>query len=82
MLLSCIALAFVAGIVAVVDGSPARPGEKRAVPETHILHERGMPHWEYTWSKKERLPSDALLPMRIGMKQSNLEQGHNILMDM
>ncbi|KAK3936734.1 alkaline serine protease [Diplogelasinospora grovesii] len=55
--------------------------KKRDVPASHTLHERAMPHWSNTWTKTEKLPSDALLPMRIGLKQSNLDIGHNMLMD-
>lgn len=45
-----------------------------------VLHEKR----EYTprqWTKGDRLSSDAILPMRIGLKQSNLEHGHGMLMD-
>lgn len=45
-----------------------------------IQHEKR----EYTpkgWSKGERIPGDAVLPMRIGLKQQNLEKGHDLLMD-
>ncbi|KAL1840747.1 hypothetical protein VTK73DRAFT_3682 [Phialemonium thermophilum] len=53
----------------------------RHVPRSHVLHERQMPHWSKTWAKRDRLPSDFLLPMRIGLKQENLEEGHRLLMD-
>ena len=46
----------------------------------HVQHERR----EFTprgWAKGERLHGDAVLPMRIGLKQSNLDKGHAMLMD-
>ncbi|KAI0398917.1 subtilisin-like protein [Xylaria palmicola] len=59
------------------DGTPRR----REVPSTHALHERHAPHWDQKWAKRAKVPADALLPMRIGLKQSNLEAGHHKLMD-
>jgi tripeptidyl-peptidase I len=55
---------------------------KRAIPETHRVHERAMPHWMSDWTKGERIAGDAVLPVRIGLKQSNLKEGHDRLMDM
>ncbi|KAF4625803.1 hypothetical protein G7Y89_g12366 [Cudoniella acicularis] len=51
-----------------------------AVPSTHVVHEKrdGLTsHWE----KREPVPANALLPMRIGLKQRNLELGHDLLME-
>lgn len=55
---------------------------KREIPATHNLHERHLPRWSQKWSKRSKLPDDRILPMRIGLKQSNLEAGHNKLMEM
>ena len=33
------------------------------------------------WSKRERIPARARLPVRIGMSQSNLDRAHEYLMD-
>lgn len=33
------------------------------------------------WMKRNRIASTALLPVRIGLAQSNLEKGHDFLMD-
>jgi tripeptidyl-peptidase-1 len=55
---------------------------KREVPASHSLHERHLPHWGNKWSKKSRVPDSQILPMRIGLKQCNLEAGHDKLMDM
>lgn len=54
---------------------------KRNIPPTHVLHERHLPPVARKWSKKARLPAEAMLPMRIGLKQSNLQLGHDKLMD-
>ncbi|KAI1266121.1 peptidase S8/S53 domain-containing protein [Xylariaceae sp. FL1019] len=54
---------------------------KRHVPHTHVSHEKRDVVQSRAWSKVERAKSDALLPMRIGLKQPNLESGHDLLMD-
>ncbi|KAI1488921.1 peptidase S8/S53 domain-containing protein [Biscogniauxia mediterranea] len=54
---------------------------KRSIPETHTRHERRMVEQERSWEKVERARSEALLPMRIGLKQTNLQSGHDLLMD-
>ena len=56
--------------------------KKRAVPDTHALHERHGLHTSRKWTKRHKLAKNVVLPMRIGLKQSNLEAGHNRLMDM
>jgi hypothetical protein len=33
------------------------------------------------WLKPEKVPTGSILPMRIGLVQSNLEKGHDLLMD-
>lgn len=53
---------------------------RRDVP--HSLHERHLPHWQQRWTKRSKVPDDHILPMRIGLKQCNLEAGHDKLMDM
>ncbi len=60
------------------DASP----RKRHVPASHALHERHLPHRSRHWTKRDKVPNDAILPMRIGLKQSNLEEGHLMLLDM
>ncbi|KAI0007511.1 putative alkaline serine protease AorO [Xylariaceae sp. FL0662B] len=54
---------------------------KRTIPHTHIQHERRSRVQERSWTKVERARSEALLPMRIGLKQPNLHVGHDLLMD-
>lgn len=55
---------------------------KRAIPSTHSLHERHLPAWSSQWSKKSKVPDSRILPMRIGLAQSNLGAGHDKLMDL
>lgn len=55
---------------------------KREVPVSHSLHERHLPHWSQQWNKRSKVPHTQILPMRIGLKQCNLELGHDKLMDM
>jgi tripeptidyl-peptidase-1 len=55
------------------------PAVKREVPASHILHERQLPHWSRKWKRGARVPREATLPMRIGLKQRNLEQGALLL---
>lgn len=33
------------------------------------------------WVKRDRIPRNAVLPIRIGLTQNNLEKGHDFLMD-
>lgn len=45
-----------------------------------VSHEKR--HVSHTqWMKRNRIASTALLPVRIGLAQSNLEKGHDFLMD-
>lgn len=60
----------------------AGPLKKREVPNTHRLHERHQPHWSAQWTKRWKVPSTRVLPMRIGLKQSNLEAGREKLYEM
>lgn len=49
-------------------------------PASNVLHERR----EYApkaWIKRDRVHGSATLPVRIGMTQSNLNEGHDLLME-
>jgi tripeptidyl-peptidase-1 len=50
-----------------------------AVPNSHALHERREVA-SSQWVKREKIPSLELLPMRIGLKQRNLDRGYDLLM--
>lgn len=60
----------------------ASPIQKREVPASHRVHERHLPHWSTQWTKRSKVPSSEVLPMRIGLKQSNLEAGRERLLEM
>lgn len=54
-----------------------------AVPASspHVQHEKRdfIPsEWEY----RTRAKGDAILPVRVGLSQSNLDHGHDVLMDL
>lgn len=60
---------------AVVAFSNAAPASIK-----HALHEkRQAPSSD--WVKVARIESTAILPIRIGLTQSNLEKGHDFLME-
>jgi hypothetical protein len=50
---------------------------------SHVLHERHQPHWSNHWSRRDAVPRDSVLPMRISLKQApeTLAKGHEFLMD-
>lgn len=65
-------IAVVAAIAAFVDAAPASI--------KHALHEkRSSPASD--WVRSARVESTAILPMRIGLSQGNLEKGHDMLME-
>lgn len=51
-----------------------------AIPSHHEVHER-RDALSQRWTKRDRVESHKLLPMRIGLAQSNLENGYEHLMD-
>ncbi|CAK7211597.1 hypothetical protein SCUCBS95973_001169 [Sporothrix curviconia] len=61
-------------------GESTHKKTKRVIPETHILHERQPGTWARRWERTKRVPLDATLPMRIGLKQRNVDDGHARLM--
>ncbi|KAN0112550.1 subtilisin-like protein [Hyaloscypha variabilis] len=65
-------LVAVAAIAALSNAAPA--------PIKHVLHEkRQTPSSD--WVKVARIEGTAILPMRIGLTQSNLDKGHDLLME-
>lgn len=46
----------------------------------HILHERRLP--DKLWKRQHKLPSDTVVPMRIGLAQQNLHLASTFLNDM
>lgn len=51
-----------------------------AVPLNHVLHEKRDDPSAF-WQKRDRVARDALLPMRIGLKQGNLHTLYDKLME-
>lgn len=49
-------------------------------PASHVLHERRK-YAPKAWVKRHRVDGSAALPVRIGMTQSNLDKGHDLLME-
>lgn len=85
MLHGSLLTALAAGLALEVVAGPVTPNaalKKREPPATHALHERHAPHWGQKWTKRAKVPADAVLPIRIGLKQSNLDAGHDKLMDL
>lgn len=86
MLFRSLVAALGAGLALEVLASPllrdATALKKREVPATHSLHERHTPQMAQHWAKRAKMPRQTVLPMRIGLKQSNLDAGHDRLMEM
>jgi tripeptidyl-peptidase-1 len=51
-----------------------------AIQLHHEVHEKRV-SLPSRWTKKDRVESHKLLPMRIGLTQTNLETGYDSLMD-
>lgn len=64
--------AALAAFVAIGDAAPT--------PATYALHEKRSSS-PRLWVRGERVDGDAILPIRIGLTQNNLEDGHIHLMD-
>jgi tripeptidyl-peptidase I len=47
-----------------------------------VIHEHHEKVHLEGWVEREHADPSALLPMRIGLKQSNIQKGHDLLMDM
>lgn len=69
-MLTSLVLALVASTAAVPTKSPSFVHEKREL--FHAAQHR----------KLQPVPKDAVLPVRIGLTQSNLDRGYDHLMDM
>jgi tripeptidyl-peptidase-1 len=62
------------------DGPGRLP--RRRIPASHVVHERHEPRHTDGWTRSERADPVAILPMRIGLKQRNVDLGHKLLMNM
>ncbi|GAP82686.1 putative alkaline serine protease [Rosellinia necatrix] len=84
MIRNSLVTALAAGLALEVIAGPVTHGgalKYRELPSTHALHERHAPHWGRQWTKRAKVSADAVIPVRIGLKQSNLDAGHDKLMD-
>lgn len=63
--------------VALLVGGIASVG---ATPQSYAIHEKRDVLYSH-WEKRDRLHPQDMLPLRVGLSQSNLENGHNLLMD-
>ncbi|CZT06100.1 related to serine protease [Rhynchosporium graminicola] len=52
-----------------------------AVPKSHVLHEKRDSTNYHQWVRRGKISPSAILPVRIGLKQQNLENGHDYLLD-
>lgn len=50
-------------------------------PNDYVVHERRAV-LSRSWTEEKRLDKASILPMRIGLTQSNLDRGHDLLMEM
>ena len=66
------ALACLVALTSIIEARPA--------PPTHVIHEKRHESMQ-TWIKRERVAGDAILPIKIGLKQQNLDKGYDWLMD-
>ena len=54
----------------------------RRVPPSHTVHERHAESHLEGWVKHDLVHAESTLPVRIGLRQSNVDAGHERLMDM
>ncbi|KAL3426195.1 Pro-kumamolisin [Phlyctema vagabunda] len=54
---------------------------RREAPPSYSVHERHLPHWSIEWTKRSKVSNTQVVPLRIGLKQSNLLAGHDRLLD-
>jgi len=54
--------------------------EAAPAPIKHVLHEKRERH-ALDWVKGDRVEADAVLPVRIGLTQNNLDKGYEYLME-
>lgn len=67
-------LSVVVAIAALVNAAPSPSPLKHSVHEKRSTPLAG-------WTKAARLEKDAIIPMRIGMTQTNLDKGYDFLME-
>lgn len=63
------------GLAWTADAAPLNGNEVK-----HVVHEK-RDTLPARWTKRDRVPRNKLLPMRIGLTQSNLEHAYDHLLD-
>ncbi|KAK4246003.1 peptidase S8/S53 domain-containing protein [Corynascus novoguineensis] len=53
----------------------------KRVPSSHTIHERHEARNIEGWVKRKLADAESTVPVRIGLKQSNVDAGHDLLMD-
>jgi tripeptidyl-peptidase-1 len=53
----------------------------RPAPHEYVVHER-RDYIPSSWIQSKKLDGSTTLPVRIGLTQSNLDRGHDLLMEM
>jgi len=52
-----------------------------ALASDYVVHERRHAYTDQRWSKVKQLQGNQALPIRVGLKQANLEHGNRWLME-
>jgi len=52
----------------------AASAHEAAAPNSHVVHKKRV-YLPSRWVRREKIEKRAVLPMRIGLKQRNLERG-------
>jgi tripeptidyl-peptidase-1 len=66
--------------VAALVGILLTPAILAAPGSSHVLHERG-DSGSQAWVKRGRVDAETDMPVRIGLTQSNLDKGYDLLME-
>ncbi|KAK3306236.1 peptidase S8/S53 domain-containing protein [Chaetomium strumarium] len=71
------------GLIFPVLGGPTAPrdGASKGMPASNVIHERHKPVHLAGWVKREPASAEWMLPVRVGLRQSNVDKGHELLMD-
>ncbi len=77
-------LASLCGLVLPASGGRVNNRDRtpRGVPSSHTVHERHARNHLRGWVKRGLVDAETSLPVRIGLRQSNVDAAHDRLMDM
>lgn len=74
-------LALAAGLAFAAAPVSGRPSSNYVLHETRGASSTGQPNGVRHWKRGTRLDPDAIIPLRIGLTQTNLDLGYDKLMD-